>query len=73
MWWLGEGFRHHLRWKLCETDCSMCDVVFDEVVLETYVFGFVAHQCVLRVCDGALVVFRDGGGLVIGTRWCRDA
>jgi hypothetical protein len=41
----------------------MCDVVLDEVVFETDVFGFVADQCVLIVCNGALGVFPDGGSI----------
>jgi hypothetical protein len=41
----------------------MCDVVFHEVVIETNVFGFVSHHCILRVCNGALIVFPNGGGV----------
>jgi hypothetical protein len=41
----------------------VCDVVLHEVEVETNVFGFVAHQCVIRVSNGALVVFLDGGGV----------
>jgi hypothetical protein len=41
----------------------VCDVVLHEVVLATNVFGFVAHQCVMRVSNGALVVSLDGGGV----------
>jgi hypothetical protein len=40
----------------------MRDVVFDEVVFETDGFGFVADHCALRVYNGNLVAFPDGGG-----------
>jgi hypothetical protein len=39
----------------------MCDVVLDEVVFETDVLCFVVDQCILRVRNGADVVFLDGG------------
>jgi hypothetical protein len=36
---------------------------FDEVKLQVNVFGFLTHHCILRICNGALVVLLDGGGL----------
>jgi hypothetical protein len=36
--------------------------VFQEVPLETDVFGVLADQCVLGVSDSALVVLLYGGG-----------
>jgi hypothetical protein len=38
-------------------------MIFDEMKLQVNVFGLLTHHCILRICDGALIVLRDGGGL----------
>jgi hypothetical protein len=37
-------------------------MILKEVELEVNVFGLITHHCILRICDGALIVFPYGCG-----------